>query len=249
MKYYFFSFFKKLKIILTSMIIKYNNCQILMDNKSQMLRGYKSADQNIIELDIDLSSVTTNLNRNVIDKKFAKFRCNKAFVVDIYDKFSNQKLECVYSDYDKNFRYEKGQYVDVLEYEENENIICDKGIHFYLTKEAAYYHNLNKILKLNGTYKKWTDDGLLHEECIYVDGIKNGLEKRWHKNGQLCVKCNYLNDKKNGECIIWYNNGQIDQICNYINGKLEGLFEAWSYEGKILYREFYKDNFCIKAHF
>lgn len=62
-------------------------------------------------MDIDTSNCcNNNLNRHVIDKNYAKYRCDKAFVINIYYKYSNGKKEeiaFISSDYDPNFVYTK----------------------------------------------------------------------------------------------------------------------------------------------
>src|ERR1700722_9317452 len=103
---------------------------------------YKSAFNCIIELEINPQTAKTNLDRdNVVDKNHAKFRCNKARVLKIYNKFTNCEYDNVYSNHNELFIYEKGKDVEVLDYDTDKNKVCTQGIHFYLTKEAAFFYN------------------------------------------------------------------------------------------------------------
>jgi hypothetical protein len=46
----------------------------------------------------------------------------------------------VASDYDQDFIYNTGDWVRVANYDNNAEIICAPGIHYYLTSVAAYIH-------------------------------------------------------------------------------------------------------------
>ena len=195
------------------------------------LRGYKSADIYIIELDIDMNAIT-NLNRVVKDKNYAKYRCDEAYVVKIYHKFSEHEINLIKSDFDPEFVYITGQKVKVEKFDQNINEVCTTGIHFYLTKEAAYYHDLdNKFItsKFNFKFKMWSDDGELNKICNYYNGKLNGLYEAFHRDGKQFIKCHYNDDIKIGLYEEWYNNGQLCIRYNYENDKVTG------------YEKYYKD--------
>ena len=175
-----------------------------------IIKGYKSADNYIIELHID-TLVANNLNRIVIDKNHAKYRCKQACVVKIYNKFTNEEINYVKSDYNPSVIYKKGKYITIAEYDNDINKICTHGIHFYLTKEAAYFHNIDEKMILDGEYKIWFDNGLLCKRYNYVNGKKEGLYESFYDNGQILDRCNYINGKKEGLHEIWNNNGQIQK--------------------------------------
>lgn len=91
---------------------------------------YKSAYDYIIVLRL-LDDSKTNLNRsNVINKKFAMFRCNKAYVDQIYNKITNDNIDCISSDWNANFIYNVGSIVE-SEFDEDIDKIHTKGIHFF----------------------------------------------------------------------------------------------------------------------
>ena len=159
----FFPSDKKLKLLSS-------NYMIIQTHKNQYrMIVYKSAGQCIVELEL-LPDSLTNLKRgNVIDSNHAKFRCNKALVMGIYDKFTEEKVEVVGSDYDRSFKYEVKRIMEEPEYDNNVDIVCSKGIHFYLTKETAFFHGFDTS-KYSGRYKSWHENGNLSEVCTYLDG-------------------------------------------------------------------------------
>jgi antitoxin component YwqK of YwqJK toxin-antitoxin module len=187
---------------------------------------YKSASNCIVELEIDFNSAMTNLDRSyVVDANHAKFRCSKAFVVKIYNKFTNCEQENVYSDYDKNFIYNKGCNITTTFYNFEKDIVCTDGIHFYLTKEAAYFHDLDKKMH-NGTYMKWYENGQIQLKCNINNGNYEGLYEEWYHDGTRCIVCNYNNNNKlDGLFEQWYMSGKQYIKCNYKNGKLDVLYK------------------------
>ena len=58
---------------------------------TSIIKGYKSAGNYIIELDIDTSIGYNNLKRKVVNTNYAKYRCSSAFVVKIYNKYTRRK--------------------------------------------------------------------------------------------------------------------------------------------------------------
>src|SRR5271154_5990956 len=125
-------------------------------NKENM-KAYKSAGNYIIELEIPEDALTNLDRQSVVDKSHAKFRCDKAFVTKIQNKDnSNDLVNSIQSDYDKNFIYEMGKLIVDSNYDKNIDAICTDGIHFYLSEEAAFFHN-NSVI--DGIGKKWYDNG------------------------------------------------------------------------------------------
>src|SRR5271170_5421045 len=105
---------------------------------------YKSAGEYIITLRLENSK--TNENRSdVVDHMFAKFRCDRAFVVEIRGKFTDELIPEIGSDNDSKFIYRQGEYVSVNDYDEKYNEICTNGIHYYISHKAAFFHNNDEI--------------------------------------------------------------------------------------------------------
>ncbi len=135
---------------------------------------YKSASKYIITLGIPIFASTTNLNRQVVDKNFAKYRTNCVDILEIKDKITGELITSISSDYDKDFIYEINTRIilDDAGYNNIENSICVGGIHFYTTLEAAFWHNFQKIIPKNGNFtaKGFSDDGFFEAEYFYIDG-------------------------------------------------------------------------------
>ena len=66
-----------------------------------------------------------------------KCRCNKAEVLEITDYTGNNSYLKAYSNYDHNFEYEVGKFVEVKDFDDNRWNECSTGIHFFLTKNEA----------------------------------------------------------------------------------------------------------------
>jgi len=173
---------------------------------------FKSAKNCIITLKLFQNS-KTNINRpNVVNKNYAKFRTDQAFVVNIKFKISiegEKNPETISSDYDHLFIYRIGEIVKVNDYDEND---YTSGIHFYLTEEAAFYGN---FFPENGLMKKWYDNGQIAEEGTYYNNKKEGKWIEWYENGQIFKEGKYKNGERIGKWIIWYFNGQIMFLRKY----------------------------------
>lgn len=206
-----------------------------------IIKVYKSAGDFIIELIINKAD-RNNLNRNVHDKNYAKYRIERAFVDKIYHKFNNKKeLTEIISDWDANFKYRKGEYVTEITYDPDIDNVCTTGIHFYLTFEAAYYHNFGYPNNYTGEYKSWYSNGRLEVICQYNRGRKNGLYIAYNIDGVMILKSNLKNDLRDGLVEYWYDNGNNKERYSIVDGNREGLYEEWNENGQIKERVFYKN--------
>ena len=93
--------------------------------------AFKKAGDYIIELfvpeDAKRSSATTR-----------KCRCNKAKVISITTLSGNEtNITGVYSDYDPDFIYKLGEYVEVKDFDDNRWNECSTGIHFFISRQEA----------------------------------------------------------------------------------------------------------------
>lgn len=234
---------------------------------------YKSADQYIITLKLENYKTPSNLyktneNRNnIINPVYAKFRCNRAFVIDICHKFTDEVIDSIKSDYDSSFIYISGKYVIVDDYDDDHNKIYSRGIHYYVAYKAAFLHNLTKIE--NGLFETWYDNGMLKTKCNYVNGQmhgsceswnyygnlfekynyvngeKNGPYYQYHNNGRIACTCNYINNKADGPCESWHENGQMDNKYNFLNGIINGLYESWDIDGNLCETYNFLNGICI----
>ena len=93
--------------------------------------GYKKAGGKIVKLlipeDAKRSSATT-----------LKCRCSKAKVLEIQEEDgSSSEVKEVLSNYDNNFVYRLGETVFVEDFDEDRWNECSRGIHFFISRQAA----------------------------------------------------------------------------------------------------------------
>ena len=202
---------------------------------------YKSAGKNseyIVTLWLERGT-PNNLNRgNVKVPLYAKYRCKQAKVIQIEHKSINEKIDKIPSYYNDNFLYEVGKEVNVEDYNGDNNIVCDKGIHFFLIKKVAFFYN---YISKNGEFKNWCDNGQKYIECTYKNGELDGEYKDWYDNGQKCVECTYKNGELDGEYKEWYDNGQKWIECTYKNNELDGEYKSWYDNGQQMIEYTYKN--------
>lgn len=144
---------------------------VIVSNKTV----YASVGSYVITL--KLNNCKTNENRsNVSNPMCALFRCNKALVVNIKHKFTNKKenaheqfsivdyanptgtitnyfnvnitgVNSINSVDDDNFTYVKGKYVIDDDYDDDSDKICAKGIFYCIAHKAAFFSNINGLVK------------------------------------------------------------------------------------------------------
>ena len=93
--------------------------------------GYKKAcGGKIITLELPIGAKVFSINGN-------KIRTNKVNVIDMQGE--TELSSC----YDANFKYHVGDEIDIIDFNENYNVECCGGIHFFLTREEAENYLLN----------------------------------------------------------------------------------------------------------
>ncbi len=149
--------------------------------------------------------ISNEMRKGIFDKFHAKFRANEFLVVDIinmktlkhnqyvdnlfdvvvYNRSPSQKDEVI------KFRYEVGYIVKPDMYDNNIQNICTHGIHYYLSLDAAFYHN------------RQHKDG----KCIL-----------YHKNGAKQYICSYQNGDLHGEYLEYDENGRFLNRYEFVYG-------------------------------
>jgi hypothetical protein len=206
------------------------------------VKAFKSAGDFIIELGINTDK-PHNLDREVIDKNYAKYRCKEAIVFEIRQKDSPyERIQSIKSDYDEHFVYKVGEIITADDYNSSDGV-CVSGIHFYLSHEAAYFHNKEDFLPSKlFVQKTWSHSGDLIKTSTYKDKLLDGLCVSYNR-GKICAERNYKNNKLEGisKCyhnniltherfyennrIVWdkeYKDGQLIQTNNHITTGLSG---------------------------
>ncbi len=116
------------------------------------------------------------------------------------------------------------------------------------SSEYTYYLDSNGDTIVHGEYKEWyengknggqkhlRDDGLLWENCYYINGKLHGEYKYWYENGQLGIHCFHFDGVRHGERKSWRENGLIQSHHFFIHGTLIPVVEFKSEEEKLLFR-------------
>jgi antitoxin component YwqK of YwqJK toxin-antitoxin module len=203
---------------------------------------YKAGQCSIITLEI--TGKTNEKRGGIADPLHAKFRTDKALVIDIKNFTTGLQMEEDVSKHDPEFVYKVGEEVRGDDYDEDINEVCAPGIHYFKTKEAAeswwLRHNLYKI---EGLYRTWYENGQLESEANYKDGKKDGLYRWWHcdSSGKLKEESNYKDGKWNGSCKWWHENGALEIESNYKDGRKDGLYRWWTDNIQLQVEDNYKD--------
>ncbi len=107
--------------------------------------------------------------QNIVNKKFAKFRCNGLITVAIYDllhkKFINGFSHFVYVESREGWsiQYRVGKLSVPNSYNKNIEEICTHGIHYFLSLEAA----------------------LCYKDGFVTQRFANGIKHYYNHNGKL----------------------------------------------------------------
>jgi len=125
-------------------------------------RGYKLCGNSIVTLGIAGTAQTNIYRESCVNYLNAKHRCDKAFVLDIWNLKFGRKEKSVQSDYDPYFKYTLGTFVHEPEFSNDLEEVCDKGIHFFLREELAETYADGDIISQEGNdVIMWNDDGEL----------------------------------------------------------------------------------------
>ena len=183
--------------------------------------AYKSVGKYIVKLKIPVGS-RTNINRQfVVDHNHAKFRCDKAHVLEIRHKYTNRRVPSVKSNHDPSIQYTVGKdIVPRYEYDSDPDKVCASGIHFFLTREPAY---------------------------DYGNDLKNGICRQWGDNGLLEVIGTKKNSHMDGEWKLCYEDGAIHVLDNWIDGERSGLLKIWDEYGFLKIISIYEEDKEIKS--
>ena len=111
-----------------------NLTDTILDEKEQCRKGVmltepmigykKSNEGKIITLEIPIGAKVFSINNN-------KRRTNKAKVIDMQGETELSSI------HDNDFKYHVGDEIDIIDFNENYNVECGEGIHFFLTRKEA----------------------------------------------------------------------------------------------------------------
>ena len=206
------------------------------------MEGYKIGFVGDIKVLITLlipSDVKTNMNRiDIIDPTCAKYRCNRAYVIDIIDQ-NNIRYEIAESGfYSKKLIYQKGKITE-SEFNDDINIVNTYGIHYFLDIHMAINYKepiLHQIWSNEkNVYKDYYCNGQVHKKIkYYLDSDNKIIYKiiqEYYDNGQIKLDYNLDINKYDGLYREWYMNGIMKKRLTYEKNKVISHIERWTIHG------------------
>ncbi len=172
-----------------------------------MLR-YKACRNSIVTLKLLNDSVTNEKRDDVVNDKYAKFRCDKARVVNIKNVKTGKLMKKDASIYSSGFHYRMGKVVKTY-FDEDINKVYCSSIHYFKTDKAAlswFYRQCGKNFP-DGKWTWWHENGQKLSEGTYKDKRFVGKWIWWYENGKKEMEGIYKDGKKDGKWIEWFSNG------------------------------------------
>jgi antitoxin component YwqK of YwqJK toxin-antitoxin module len=170
--------------------------------------GYKKArikdNECVVTLEIPESAKTNMARGDVVDARYAKFRCSHAVVRSIRNLTTgNAETVAITIFKGKKTEYRVGETIHVEDYDEDINAVCTRGIHFFLTEEIAEFYD--RRIHPDGIHKTWHENGRLKFCGEYANG-KLRVSTHWRRDGSLLLKKLLL---QNGNILreTWHDNG------------------------------------------
>lgn len=153
---------------------------------------FKTLSDNFIAILKKLDDTITNEDRfGVIFKENAKFRANKLECIQIFSKFDPKDTRRIGYSLFSGFIYEVGKIILPDNYDENIDIICAPGIHYFLSLNATFYYDMSlKIGNLNFYYILIYEESgscrIKFNEDLIVNSILRKEEFEINKEGTRC---------------------------------------------------------------
>ena len=89
--------------------------------------------------------------------------------------------------------------------------------------------------KMDGSFKKYNNSGILIEESNYSEGILQGEAFEYYTQGALARKASFLNNNLYGTAIDFHPNGDTSEISYYPPSENANLYYAYYPDGKLSY--------------
>jgi len=208
---------------------------------NKMLR-YKACKDSIVTLELLEDTITNEKRGNVINDKYAKFRCDRARVIDIVNVETGKNIKKDISIHDASFEYRVGK-VATTDFDEDLDQVCAYGIHYFKTEGAAlswFYCQHDKKFP-DGEWTTYHENGQKRCDGTFANGSTDGKVIWWHFNGQKRSEKTYKDGKLDGKCTEWRDNGDKESEGTCKNDFLDGKLTYWFPDGHKKSEETYKD--------
>ncbi len=97
--------------------------------------------------------------------------------------------------------------------------------------------------KLDSTWNFYREDSTLERSINYRNDLKNGPEKIYLAEGILIEEFINENGIKNGEAKYYYESGELKKVVNFINNREEGKSTEYDVDGRIITLLIYRNGF------
>lgn len=130
----------------------------------------------------------TNEGRNVLDSKFANYRANALRVIKMFNLNDKTKKETKINHQSEFYAkapktiYELNKIVSADSFNDDIDVVCSNGIHYYTTLEAAFF-NRKTPANYTGEWMTHYDNGIQHTQSSYNNGVRNKDWKLWRDDG------------------------------------------------------------------
>ena len=186
---------------------------------------YKSCYDFIIKLQ-KLPDTITNEDREIFktnsltNRLKARYTANKLLVLDIYHKFTKEKkrkiidkswhgLKYLYNITSPDYVYEVGKITETNYGEAKNSYDC---IDYFLEEDGAIFGTPYEINSkyFHGHLKFYDTDGILSDECTFINGKKDGDFIGYWRNGTIRMHCYYIDDEQIGDRTFYLEDGTIE---------------------------------------
>ena len=103
---------------------------------------YKRCGDYIVTMKKLPDTICNESRKGIVDPLHAKFRADKLLVVSIEHKLTGNKINRIQNTtYHNQIWYEVSKEVSVTDYNQDLDEVCAPGIHYFLSRDAAFYYN------------------------------------------------------------------------------------------------------------
>ncbi len=84
----------------------------------------------------------------------------------------------------------------------------------------------------HGPSRSWYDDGGLHVEATWRDGVLDGPFVEYHRGGRRARQGEYRDGEKQGTWRVWFESGVLEEEAGFERGRLQGRFASFWPSGR-----------------
>lgn len=113
---------------------------------------------------------------------------------------------------------------------------------YYESGQLLQRGNRDQQGRYQGMVFRYHENGQVHREIPYLDGLVHGVYNIFSQEGQLLRKQHVQQQKRHGKDLHYHANGKLRIEAHYVAGNKEGATKRWNADGILLRREHYKND-------